>query len=208
MVRHVKRIAVEILGWLFVLLGIAGLVLPVLQGILFLMIGFYLLSREHHWAQRWMEKLYHRYPEIFRRARYWQVLLGLSRATEPGDPEPLSTARRIVALSGVAVLLVLLVLASRAGTGYLVWYWGDLQQRYEVVDVSQRDSAQVVELRRTWAFRDRRYLVQCHICEPVEVGTSYHFEPVPGENPPMMKRLGGPGEVPDFYTVIEGEIPK
>ena len=104
----------------------------------------------------------------------------------------------MVALSCLAVLLVLLALISRAGTGYLVRYWGDLQQRYKVVDVSQQDSAQVVELRRTWAFRDRRYVVQCHICEPVEVGTSYHFEPVPGENPPMMKRLRGAGRGSGF----------
>jgi hypothetical protein len=208
MVRHVQRIALQILGWLFVILGIAGLVLPVLQGILFLMIGLYLLSREYQWAQRWLEKLHSRYPQVFRRARHWQVLLGLSRRTQPRDPQPLSPARRAVALSCLVALLVILFLASRAGTNFLVRYWGDLRQRYEVVDISQQDNAQVVELRHTWAFRDRRYLVKCHICEPVEVGTSYHFEPVPGQDPPMMKRMVGAGEVPDFYTVIEGQIPK
>jgi uncharacterized membrane protein YbaN (DUF454 family) len=208
MVQQVKRIALQILGWMFVLLGIAGLVLPVLQGILFLMIGLYLLSREYAWARRWGEKLRDRYPEIFRRARYWQVRLGLSRRTKPEDPQPLPRARRIAVLLSVLALLLILVLASSAGTAHLIRYWGNLRQRYTVVKVSSESNAQIVELRRTWALRNRHYRLRCHICEPVEVGASYHFEPVPGQNPPMMKRWSGPGEVPDFYTVLEGEIPQ
>jgi hypothetical protein len=207
MFRHAKRVAIQVAGWIFVLLGIIGLFLPVLQGILFLMIGLYLLSHEYAWAERWRQKLRDRYPEVFRRARFWQVRLGLSRTSEPGDPEPLSPARRIAVWVTLAALLVAISFVGRAGVRSASQYWGDLQQRYQVVEVRQQDNAQVVKLRRNWVLRDRDYLVKCHICEPIEVGSSYRFETVPGENPPMMKRVLGPGEVPDFYTVVEGVPP-
>ena len=91
MVRHIKRIAIQILGWLFVLLGIAGLVLPVLQGILFLMIGFYLLSREYHWAQRWMEKLQ---SPLSRGISTGAILAGAA-GTEPHDGSPGTRSRSL-----------------------------------------------------------------------------------------------------------------
>jgi uncharacterized membrane protein YbaN (DUF454 family) len=50
-------------GWLMILLGIAGLVLPFLQGILFILIGLWLLSLELPWAHRLAEKLRRRFPE-------------------------------------------------------------------------------------------------------------------------------------------------
>jgi len=59
-----KRYLVLILGWAFVFLGILGLFLPILQGILFLLIGFILLSRESEWARRQLEKLKTRYPRF------------------------------------------------------------------------------------------------------------------------------------------------
>ena len=43
--RHVKRILVLIVGWAFILLGVVGLFLPILQGILFIAI---LLSETLH----------------------------------------------------------------------------------------------------------------------------------------------------------------
>jgi uncharacterized protein len=51
-------------GWLFIVLGIAGLVLPFLQGILFLLVGLMLLSREQHWAGRLMRRLRARFPRL------------------------------------------------------------------------------------------------------------------------------------------------
>jgi len=59
-----KRIGVLLLGWGFVLLGIAGLFLPVLQGILFLLIGLVILSSEYVWAHRLLQKLRQRFPSI------------------------------------------------------------------------------------------------------------------------------------------------
>ena len=39
MKTHAKRILLLMVGWSFILLGIAGLFLPILQGVLFLLIG-------------------------------------------------------------------------------------------------------------------------------------------------------------------------
>lgn len=50
-------------GWAFVVLGVIGLVLPVLQGVLFLAIGFIILSRESKWAKRKLVHLRRRHPE-------------------------------------------------------------------------------------------------------------------------------------------------
>jgi hypothetical protein len=42
----------QILGWLFILLGLIGLVLPVLQGVIFLVIGIALVGRRHPLIRR------------------------------------------------------------------------------------------------------------------------------------------------------------
>ncbi len=59
-----KRLLKLFLGWAFVALGIVGLVLPVLQGLLFIAIGFAILAQESEWARRQLEKLRHRYPQL------------------------------------------------------------------------------------------------------------------------------------------------
>jgi len=65
-------------GWTFIVLGIAGLFLPVLQGILFLMIGLIILSREYAWAHRLVERVRERFSkaaahfaEASEKARRW-----------------------------------------------------------------------------------------------------------------------------------------
>jgi len=42
----------QVLGWFFILLGLLGLVLPVLQGVLFLVIGVALVSRRNWLIRR------------------------------------------------------------------------------------------------------------------------------------------------------------
>jgi uncharacterized protein len=64
----IKRVAVLLVGWSFLLLGIVGLFLPVLQGILFLFIGLVILSAEFVWAQRLIVKLRQRFPKVSRTA--------------------------------------------------------------------------------------------------------------------------------------------
>ena len=64
MARLAKRIAILALGWVFILFGIVGLFLPILQGILFLLIGLALLSIESVTARRLLERLRARYPGL------------------------------------------------------------------------------------------------------------------------------------------------
>ena len=80
MARLAKRIAILALGWGFILLGIVGLVLPVLQGVLFLLIGLALLSSESKTARHLLVRLRVRYPGLSekidlaeQRARRWWV---------------------------------------------------------------------------------------------------------------------------------------
>ncbi len=57
-----KRVLKLTLGWIFIVLGVAGLFLPFLQGILFLAIGATLLAQESPWAHDKLQKLRRRYP--------------------------------------------------------------------------------------------------------------------------------------------------
>ena len=53
-------------GWGFIVLGVLGLFLPFLQGILFLLIGIWLLSHEIEGARRLREKVTRRMPVRWR----------------------------------------------------------------------------------------------------------------------------------------------
>jgi uncharacterized membrane protein YbaN (DUF454 family) len=64
MARTLERIVTLMLGWLLVALGVVGLFLPVLQGVLLLLLGFYVLSRESRWAKRKFDQLRARFPEL------------------------------------------------------------------------------------------------------------------------------------------------
>ncbi|HSD34874.1 MAG TPA: PGPGW domain-containing protein [Alphaproteobacteria bacterium] len=66
MAAQLRRIAILIVGWLFILLGVVGLFLPFLQGILFLFIGVLLLSRESEIVRRQVDRLRARHPKIGR----------------------------------------------------------------------------------------------------------------------------------------------
>lgn len=50
--RRVWPVLRQVLGWFFIALGIVGIVLPVLQGVLFIMIGIALVGRRN-WLIRW-----------------------------------------------------------------------------------------------------------------------------------------------------------
>lgn len=48
----------KVTGWCFLVLGVAGLILPFLQGFLFLALGIFVLRDQHIWAARrwgWVE---------------------------------------------------------------------------------------------------------------------------------------------------------
>ena len=59
-----KKLVVLLLGWAFIVLGVIGLFLPVLQGVLFLLIGLFILSSEYVWAHRLLQKVRNRFPKL------------------------------------------------------------------------------------------------------------------------------------------------
>lgn len=59
-----KKVLVLFLGWTFIALGVVGLFLPVLQGVLFLLIGLFILSSEYVWAHRLLQKIKTRFPRL------------------------------------------------------------------------------------------------------------------------------------------------
>ena len=60
-----KTLTILTLGWFFIILGVIGLFLPLLQGILFIFIGVYLLSRRQPWASNLLVKLKIKHPKIY-----------------------------------------------------------------------------------------------------------------------------------------------
>lgn len=52
------------LGYSFLGLGVLGLVLPFLQGVLFILIGLIILSRHTGWAHRALERIRTRFPQV------------------------------------------------------------------------------------------------------------------------------------------------
>ena len=85
----VQRVLVLIAGWSFILLGIAGLFLPFLQGLLFILAGLIILSSQYAWARLLLKKLRQRFPRIGRaadaataKAATWLQRLSRQRKTD------------------------------------------------------------------------------------------------------------------------------
>lgn len=60
------------LGVVFLLLGFAGLVLPVLQGLLFLFVGIMLLAPDIPFFKRILDWLEVRFPKMAAHAKRWR----------------------------------------------------------------------------------------------------------------------------------------
>jgi uncharacterized membrane protein YbaN (DUF454 family) len=60
------RVLVLAVGWIVVLLGVAGLVLPG-PGVATMMAGAAILSVSSELAHRWMHRLLHRWPPVWNR---------------------------------------------------------------------------------------------------------------------------------------------
>jgi uncharacterized membrane protein YbaN (DUF454 family) len=63
---YVKPILMQVLGYFFLVLGVLGMFLPILQGFLFLFIGLLILARYATWAQRLLDHIRSRHPAFDR----------------------------------------------------------------------------------------------------------------------------------------------
>jgi uncharacterized membrane protein YbaN (DUF454 family) len=68
----IKKIGLLILGWFFIVLGILGLFLPILQGVLFILIGLAILSTRSEIIKRFLKHLEERYPDHHERVEIWK----------------------------------------------------------------------------------------------------------------------------------------
>lgn len=63
-----KRILIFLAGWSFILFGIVGVILPVLHGTMFIVLGLVILSSEYAWARLLLSRLRRRFPKVGRLA--------------------------------------------------------------------------------------------------------------------------------------------
>jgi hypothetical protein len=83
------RVVVLTVGWISILLGIAGIFLPILQGGLMLAIGFALLSIGSQTVHLWTRRLFGRWPGIWKRLeRMRRKIHGWLHRRAPRDLEP------------------------------------------------------------------------------------------------------------------------
>ncbi|KKQ04227.1 MAG: hypothetical protein US18_C0002G0006 [Parcubacteria group bacterium GW2011_GWB1_36_5] len=64
MQKKLKKVFVLSIGIIFIILGLFGLVLPFLQGFIFLAIGFFLISFYFPKVYLWIEKHTEKYPSL------------------------------------------------------------------------------------------------------------------------------------------------
>jgi len=73
--ESIKKIGLLIIGWLFIVLGILGLFLPILQGILFILVGLAILSPQSKTIKRFLKHLEERYPQHHQKIEVWKERL-------------------------------------------------------------------------------------------------------------------------------------
>jgi len=70
--NSIKKLGLLIIGWFFIFLGILGLFLPILQGILFILIGLAILSTRSEIIKRFLKHLEEHYPQHHERVEIWK----------------------------------------------------------------------------------------------------------------------------------------
>ncbi len=68
----IKRIGLLVIGWFFIVLGVLGLFLPILQGVLFILIGLAILSSRSELIKRFLKHLEERYPGYHEQVGIWR----------------------------------------------------------------------------------------------------------------------------------------
>jgi len=88
---RLKRFAMQALGYFFLVVGVAGIILPFLHGLLFLFMGLAILSQEAEWARRlraWIARRFPRAHDVameaeFRAQRWMRGIVRRFRRKEP-----------------------------------------------------------------------------------------------------------------------------
>ncbi|MFH0808896.1 MAG: PGPGW domain-containing protein [Pseudomonadota bacterium] len=68
---RIKKLLQLALGWGLLFLGVIGLFLPILQGVLFIMLGLMVLSYHMPWAECALRRLRERFPKVHAAMHEW-----------------------------------------------------------------------------------------------------------------------------------------
>lgn len=105
------RIAVFLLGWLLILVGVAGLVLPGIQGVVTLVAGAAVLSLVSEITYNWLRLLLARWPRLWRKIEAFRLKVYRRLAREQG----LAMLREWAVRSGRSVARLWARLRRRVG---------------------------------------------------------------------------------------------
>jgi|HubBroStandDraft_2_1064218.scaffolds.fasta_scaffold1465455_1 uncharacterized membrane protein YbaN (DUF454 family) len=86
--RPFRRIAVVALGWVLIVLGIAGLVLPVMPGAVLIVVGALMVDPQGAWPRRMLDKCRVRFPvlaPVLRRLSTWSESREILLKKNPAD---------------------------------------------------------------------------------------------------------------------------
>jgi Putative transmembrane protein (PGPGW) len=83
----IMRIAVLVVGWLVILVGLAGLALPGIQGCLTIVVGAALLSLASEMIHRWLRRALQRWPKVWDRVETFRGWMHAKLSRSGGDPE-------------------------------------------------------------------------------------------------------------------------
>ncbi|MXW06033.1 MAG: hypothetical protein F4Z81_13345 [Gemmatimonadetes bacterium] len=100
--KPLLRIAQDVFGWTFLVIGVLGLFLPLLQGVLFIVIGLTILSTRYAFAQRMLARLEKKYPDIYAKVEQLKVRFAASK------PLLVAIGTILIVLLGVGIYLAVL----------------------------------------------------------------------------------------------------
>jgi uncharacterized membrane protein YbaN (DUF454 family) len=73
--RAMRNVGFTVSGWMIICLGIAGLALPFVPGVVFILLGLVILSSQYVWAQRMLGWLRRKFPKAVHFADlHWENL--------------------------------------------------------------------------------------------------------------------------------------
>ena len=78
--KPLLHIAQDVFGWTFIVIGVLGVFLPLLQGVLFMVIGLTILSTRYAFARRILGRLERKYPEIYAKVERLKVRFAASKS--------------------------------------------------------------------------------------------------------------------------------
>jgi uncharacterized membrane protein YbaN (DUF454 family) len=73
MKRIAHKTALHAMGWIFIIIGILGLILPIIPGLAFMLLGLYFFSLASLWFWTKLESQKTRYPRIWEYFLYFDT---------------------------------------------------------------------------------------------------------------------------------------